>query len=150
MNQSYVPLLLGILFFMGCEYASVEPVEDIEEKVTFIKQDGADPTDAANQDRITDNVWITRGNTGGQIYNARINTAADKALSPVDTEWALGTVDELESLTFDTFRNTIQPKDGVGKDLVLHLITDDIYLNVRFTAWTANKQGGFAYLRDEI
>ena len=38
--------------------------------ITFTKVDDADPTLATNQDRITDNVWITRDNAeGGQIYN---------------------------------------------------------------------------------
>ena len=37
---------------------------------TFTKTNGSDPADAANQDRITDNVILTRANDGGQIYNA--------------------------------------------------------------------------------
>ena len=36
----------------------------------FVKGDEMDPKNQSNQDRITDNVWITRGNDGGQIYNA--------------------------------------------------------------------------------
>jgi len=32
-------------------------------------------------------------------------------------------------------------------DAVLHLITDDIYLDIRFTAWTVGLGGGFAYDR---
>ena len=39
--------------------------------MTFTKADNADPTSEANQDRITPNVWLTRGNSGGQIYNAK-------------------------------------------------------------------------------
>ena len=35
----------------------------------FTKGNSANPTMEANQDRITDKVWITRGNNGGQIYN---------------------------------------------------------------------------------
>ena len=35
----------------------------------FIKKDDTDAAIANNQDRLTNNVWITRDNDGGQIYN---------------------------------------------------------------------------------
>ena len=116
--------------------------------ITFNKSNGANPNLEENQDRIRENVWITRGNTGGQIFNIAINNRADKTESPVGTEWAIGTLDELESLTFDYFRNAIsRPKTVVGKNLVLHLIEDDIYINVKFTSWSQGKRGGFSYER---
>ena len=115
---------------------------------TFNKSDGSNPNLEENQDRITENVWITRGNTGGQIFNIAINNSADKTESPVGTEWAIGTLDELDNLTFDYFRNTIsRPKTVVGKNLVLHLIEDDIYIYVKFTSWSQGKRGGFSYER---
>lgn len=121
------------------------------EMITFTKADGADPAQEANQDRITDNVWITRGNTGGQIYNAAVESMFDKDNSPVDTEWARGTTSEgIATLTFDKFRATIQPKDVEGVDLVLHLITDDVYIDIKFTSWSegnAGSGGGFSYDR---
>ncbi len=116
--------------------------------ITFNKSNGANPNLEENQDRIRENVWITRGNTGGQIFNIAINNSADKTESPVGTEWAIGTLDELESLTFDYFRNAIsRPRAVVGKNLVLHLIEDDIYINVKFTSWSQGKRGGFSYER---
>ncbi len=116
--------------------------------ITFNKSNGANPNLEENQDRIRENVWITRGNTGGQIFNIAINNSADKTESPVGTEWAIGTLDELESLTFNYFRNAIsRPKSVVGKNLVLHLIEDDIYVNVKFTSWSQGKRGGFSYER---
>ena len=145
-------LVLSLLLYTSCEYDRVEPIEPPNPEiptVTFIKADGANPNDPANQDRITDNVWITRGNNG-QIYNASVNSSSNKQSSPVDTEWALGTTENVESLTFNTFRGTIRPKSVVGKDLVLHLITDDIYLDVRFISWSSGGQGGFAYTRTDI
>ena len=72
--------------------------------ISFEKLDNADPNLSSNQDRITDNVWITRGNDGGQIYNIAKENISDKNSSPVDTEWALGTLDDIESLTFNKFR----------------------------------------------
>ena len=115
--------------------------------ISFSKADGADPTDAVNQDRITDNVWITRGNNGGQIFNIRAEESSQKASSPADTEWALGTTDDVANLTFANFRTTIKPQDVVGKDLVLHLISDDIYIDIKFDSWTSSKEGGFSYTR---
>ncbi len=119
--------------------------------ITFTKPDGADPSDEANQDRITDNVWITRGNNGGQIYNAVTESASTQATSPADTEWALGTTaDGIENLTFAEFRTTIQPKEAVDKDMVLHLITDDVYIDIKFTSWSqgnGGSGGGFSYQR---
>jgi hypothetical protein len=115
---------------------------------TFNKSDGSNPNLEDNQDRITENVWITRGNTGGQIFNIAINNSADKTESPVGTEWAIGTLEELDNLTFDYFRNSIsRPKAVVGKNLVLHLIEDDIYIYVKFTSWSQGKGGGFSYER---
>ena len=114
----------------------------------FTKTDGSDPDNAINQDRISDNVWITRGNNGGQIYNAATESDANKNSSPAGTEWALGTTAELGSLNFQAFRATVgDPKNVVGKDLVLHLIEDNIYLDVRFTQWSQGRLGGFEYRR---
>ncbi|OJJ23067.1 hypothetical protein BKI52_01565 [marine bacterium AO1-C] len=116
--------------------------------LTFTKQVNADPTQATNQDRITDNVWITRGNEGGQLYNAKLESKANKTFSPFDTEWAIGTLDNIDNLAFKPFREAVtKPKEVVGKDLVLHLINDNIYLGVKFTKWSAFKDGEFSYER---
>ena len=115
--------------------------------MTFSKGDGTDPTNESNQDRITDNVWITRGNEGGQIFNAAVENSSSKTESPTGTEWAIGTTDNFEGLTFAPFRSTIRPKNVVGENLVLHLIEDDIYIDIKFTSWTQSKAGGFTYER---
>lgn len=116
--------------------------------VTFQKSGGADPNLAENQDRISSNIWITRGNQGGQIYNAVTETEADKDLSPAGTLWARGTTDNLQNLTFDRFRATLdKPKDNVGVDLVMLLVEENIAIDVRFTSWSQQEVGGFAYQR---
>jgi hypothetical protein len=115
--------------------------------VQFSKEDGADFSQESNQDRITPNVWITRGN-GGQIFNIAKENSADKGDSPVGTLWAKGDVDNIDNLTFRPFRLGVgQPKDVVGSDLVLYLVDDDIYLSVKFTSWSQGQKGGFAYQR---
>jgi len=121
------------------------------ETITFTKEAGADPNDEANQDRITENVWITRGNEGGQIYNAAVQSMASQGHSPSDTEWAIGSIDNIENLEFKLFRETLEkPKDHVGTDLVVHLVTDNIYLSLKITSWDTMKTGGFAYERSTM
>jgi len=117
--------------------------------ITFTKADGANPEEEANQDRITDNIWITRGNDGGQIFNIKTETSYNKTDSPVGTKWAVGTLDEIETLTFKKFRAAVEKPNSslVGKNLVMYLEEDDIYLSVKFTSWSEQKNGGFAYER---
>ena len=115
--------------------------------VQFSEADGADFTQETNQDRITSNVWITRGN-GGQIFNIAKENSADKGDSPEGTLWAKGNVDNIDNLTFKPFRLGVgQPKDVVGSDLVLYLVDENIYLSVKFTSWSQGQKGGFAYER---
>ena len=124
------------------------PVLWVGETIDFSKLDGANPNLEDNQDRISDNIWITRGNSGGQIFNIALNSNANKIESPVGTEWAIGTLDEIDNLSFDYFRNTVsRPKNVVGKNLVLHLIEDDIYMTIKFISWSQDKRGGFSYER---
>jgi hypothetical protein len=116
--------------------------------IEFEKADGADPAAAANQDRITDSVWITRGNSGGQIYNAVSESRANSRISPDNTLWALGTTADIDSLSFRNFRQAVgSPKSVVGKDLVMYIESDDIYIDVVFTSWSTGKDGGFSYMR---
>ena len=100
---------------------------------TFTKGNDTDPAVVSNQDQLTSNVILTRGTDGGQIFNIAVESSSNKSDSPVGTEWALGRTDDIAGLTFAPFRTTVgQPKDVVGMDLVLHLIKDDIFLNVNF------------------
>ena len=60
----------------------------------------------------------------------------------------MGTIDEASNLTFRNFRDTQnKPKNLVGKEMVLHLMEDNVYLSVKFTSWSSGKKGGFAYER---
>jgi len=117
--------------------------------LTFTKADGADENDQANQDRLTDNVWLTRAVAEGQLFNIVSETAADKDESPLGTTWAIGTTADIDNLTFAPFRETVtKPKNSVGTDLVMHMVADDIYVDVKLTSWSDGKgNGGFAYER---
>lgn len=117
--------------------------------MTFTKQNFDDPSSENSQDRITNLVWLTRGNSGGQLYNAKIESNSSKSNSPEDTRWAFGTTSNLGSLTFSTFRGTSKPKLAVGQNMVVHLISDDIYIDIKITSWESgsNSGGGFSYER---
>ena len=116
--------------------------------IEFIKEAGADPELEVNQDKITSNVSITRGNSGGEIYNILLETKSTKGSSPLGTEWSIGEVSNISNLTFSSFRNAVgSPKEAVGKSLVLHIIEKDIYLYVKLKSWGNNHSGNFSYER---
>ena len=149
-NVSWI-IIISLLLLISCTNDSFEDVLNQDNTlITFSKNGGSDPSLETNQDRITDNVWITRGNDGGQIYNAVVENTANKDLSPIGTEWAEGTLDNLENLSFDTFRNTTSPQEAVGKNLVMHLIEDELYIQIKFISWDTNREGGFIYQRSQI
>lgn len=118
------------------------------EKQFFQKQPNTDPNLEENQDRITDNIWISRGINGGHIYNVRQETQMTRAISPKDTEWAEGQIEEINSLEFKPFRDAVGvPQNVVNNTYVLHLISEDIYMEVTFFSWSQGKIGEFSYER---
>ena len=156
-KSSFYKIHLNIILFLisSCYYENEEDLYGkLEEQVwtsdiiTFTKTDNTDESLVENQDRITDNVWITRKLSGGQIYNAVVESNPDKDASPLGTEWAEGVINDYASLKYTTFRAaTMKPKNAVGKTFVVHLIADNIYLSVKIISWSSNKLGGFSYQR---
>ena len=118
--------------------------------MTFTKANFADWTLEENQDRITDNIWITRANTQG-IFNIVYESGYTEEFSPADTRWAFGTTANYDTLEYDSWEETIgTPVDMMDLDMVVHLVTDDIYIDIKFTAWTSGGNGGgFTYERSK-
>jgi hypothetical protein len=129
---------------------------------SFEKVDFADETDSDNWDQITSNVSIIRGDSRG-IYNPLEEGFWSEA-SPADTEWATdmnNPGDTIAATNFAAldFAPWIDAYGGqlsgeldtrlTSRNAVVHLITDDIYLDLRFTSWTVGSLngGGFAYNR---
>lgn len=120
---------------------------------SFSKPDFANWTQAVNQDRITPNVWLTRKDSQG-LFNIH-NEAAYSGASPVGTEWATGNAADHASLTFQTWHDwaiAFSPPGTVGLDACVHLIAEDIYIDIRFDSWTngiggVGQGGGFSYTR---
>ena len=80
------------------------------ESVTFTKEDYADHTLEENQDRITDNVWITRGNDH-PLFNIAAEENYEAATlftnavgSPENTEWAFGRTEDLTLIVINLGR----------------------------------------------
>jgi len=156
LTSKFLPLFAVVLLLIGaCNNDSVEelPVPETREiwtgsTITFEKAVDTNEEEAANQDRITDEVWITRSNEGGEIYNIKAENGSSKGSSPQGTRWAIGTIDNIDNLNFESFRDAVdKPKNVVGKDLVLFLTQEEIFISVKFTKWAGGKGGGFAYER---
>jgi hypothetical protein len=115
----------------------------------FQKVNSTDWTLPENQDRITNLVRITRANTQG-IFNIAQETDYTSDVSPTDTEWATGNAVDWATLSFAAWEvwNEAFPPGMVGLDAVVHLITDNIYIDIRFESWTQGPNGGgFSYYR---
>ncbi len=117
--------------------------------INFTKANFVDWTLPANQDQLTANVWLTRANTKG-LFNIAQETGYSLT-SPADTEWAYGTLADYASLTYQPWVNwnVGNPPSTVGQEAVLHLISENIYLSIKFTLWSENVTGGggFSYQR---
>ena len=72
------------------------------DSVTFTKDDYADWQLPQNQDRVTDYIWITRGDNSA-IFNAYSEGGDVHPHNPEGTEWAIGTFEEIDTLTFGDF-----------------------------------------------
>src|ERR1044072_766125 len=125
--------------------------------ISFTKSNYANPLLAENQDRLTANVWITRGSAQG-LFNANTESRFTHFVSPAGTEWANGSLENYATLSYTDWNHWARgvnpsPSSTVGVQAVLHLIPDDIYLSVQLTSWTGGSiimtsyGGGFSYLR---
>jgi len=102
-------------------------------------------------DQLTPAVGLTRDSTKG-LYNPVAENSYTHSVSPADTGWAYGELADCATLTYTDWEdwNGGNPPNMVGQDAVVHLISDDIYLSLRFTSWPDGKQspgGGFSYVR---
>ena len=111
------------------------------------------PGAPGDRDQLTPNVALTRatpaggGSGSGGIFNAVTETAFTKFVSPADTRWALGALSNYATLTYTDWSSVVEnPVHNLpGQQLVLHLISDDIYLALVFTSLPSGP--GFSYTR---
>jgi hypothetical protein len=123
----------------------------------FEKADGADWTLPENQDYFTDNVIITRQNSQG-IYNTVLEDYfSDWSNSPLGTEWALSGLngnpvfaggegaEQYMNLNFSGWVEANEYWPGYefeGTPAVVHLIEDDIYVDLLCDYWAVGGEGG--------
>jgi glucose/arabinose dehydrogenase len=115
-------------------------------------QPAPDPSQAANRDQLTANVSLTRGATSG-MFNGVTELGYSHNVSPADTEWAVGSLADYATLTYTSWEQAGggRPVFNLpGQQLVVHLISDDIYLSLEFSylgGGNANGGTGFTYMR---
>ena len=71
-------------------------------------------------------------------------------VSPADTEWATRNAVDWERLSLQTwqFWAAEYPPGIVDVDACVYLVSDDIYVDIRFESWTqSGPGGGFTYKR---
>ncbi len=122
------------------------------ESTTFTKDNFAVFTAAANQDRISEDVWIARRDNQS-LFNAKFEDGSDNSVSPLGTEWAIGGANVALANQYDAFvaHHGGNPGSLVGQVTALHLLESDRYFDVEFLSYTGgNSGGGFSYTRTEM
>lgn len=120
--------------------------------VNFSKADNVDPLDPSNQDRITDDCWITRGLQNG-LFNAAQQSAWEYYSSPKGTLWKWG--DAASANAWKFWYAALQEDSGIGGPgnqtfpfTMTMLLEDGAQFEIEFTNWTSGGSGGgFSYTR---
>ena len=100
-------------------------------------------------DQITPGVALDRGQSQ-PLFNSVTEGGPDGQSSPADTLWAFGTIDQFDTLSYQTFASF---QDGdlaaviLNQPMVLQLVNEQIYISIEFTAWGQHGAGGFSYIR---
>ena len=123
------------------------------ETVVFTKADSADWTLEENQDRITDNVWITRKHNQSLFNIAQEDGYSGNAGSPVGTLWADTTTAAADLASYTSFVSMHggSTQSIINNTISLYLPQDGLYFDVVFTSYTGgNNGGGFSYSRTSV
>jgi hypothetical protein len=152
-RQSLCCVITTLVSSCALSSASAAPVIWTGPMLTFTKSVGTP------QDLLTANVALTRGSSQG-MYNAVSEASFNSStlVSPAGTAWATAVNNPSASITATnwsalSFIDWMHAYGGpgsalqanIGKNAVVHLIVDDIYLNLQFTNF--NSGGAFTYQR---
>ena len=129
----------------GFAYDRYEILSDV-----FFEQPSANNTNTPNViDIISDGVHLTRGYTGGGLYNT-VSEPYYNYASPENTRWNSSFTDSrsgysgfddlsnLESRIYSSFESALDGSIGnnlPGTDLIMHDLTTDLYYKVVFDSW---------------
>jgi hypothetical protein len=119
--------------------------------VTFVKPGWASASDPEYQDRISETVWLTRGNQYG-LYNAK-NQVSQRNQQTSGIMLALGSIENLSELTFESIskwgNKYRRDNSWLNKECVLYLTETKEYYSFVMTSWDGGRQGGFSYTRSK-
>ena len=126
-------------------------------EITFTKFAFSDYTLAENQDFLTSNVSLTRGYSGFlcNVSASDVCAGTHDYSYPSDMEWAWGSIEDWDTLTYSDPLHTVELAIGQlnmlalpGKTFVAHILSDDIFFELTFNSWSSgNSGGGFSYDR---
>ena len=141
--------------FATCEYVVInyEGACINQQVVTFTKEDSADWMLPENQDRITDNVWITRKHNQSLFNIAQETGYSGGAGSPVGTLWAGTSTADAQDEDFVSFveMHGGNPQSLINDTISLHLPESGKYFDVVLLSYSGgNSGGGFSYSREEV
>ena len=151
LNMKYTVTKKYILYICTCLVLSLGNVS--ADTVVFTKPDSADWTLEENQDRITDNVWITRKNNQSIFNIAQEAGFSWDNGSPVGTLWAdtATAVADSESYTNFVAMNGGGPQSLIGDTASMYLPQDGLYFDVTFLSYSGGDTGGgFSYSRTSV
>jgi hypothetical protein len=141
-SRAMLPLLLLLLTIVSVHAQTIWSVGS----TTFTK------TAPGQSDAVAANTSITRGNTG-PLYNsvcqsAPIGSQYPTWSGPCNTQWAIGTIANWNTLTYANLYNVngFNPPSMVGQTMVCHLIAENIYFQVTWNSWQSGG-GNFSYTR---
>ena len=139
-----------------------EGLENIETE--FTKYNYADPSNELSQDRITDEVWITRGSNQG-LFNAYTDSGWDwNDQGPHGTEWHWGPASNNNNYSWTNWRDAVY-QSGQGPNnaldgehngspslMTMRVINQpELIYEIAFGSWTCcSSGGGFSYTRTQV
>jgi hypothetical protein len=153
--------LAGFLLSHGAQADVI--VWDGAMNYAFSKPSGVDWNLPIHQDRLMDDIRLTRANTQG-LFNIAQEASFQPSTSPGGTLWATEFMPQndglniaasnWQQLTFASWAGAYGATSNLLANIlngnaVVHLTSggDDIFLNFRFTEWQSSFGGAFTYLR---
>ena len=153
-------LVVTLNFLLFCMAPPItKPAEVWDGATITVNKQGGEQT----VDNITPEISLTRGGSAG-LYNP-VAENSWSSTSPSGTAWAFaginGNLDDasfaasnFENLNFDTWLQALGGTGMAGANIenrrgVLHLIQEDIYIDILFTFWEPGptEEGNFTYMR---
>ncbi|MDB6038555.1 MAG: hypothetical protein JWM99_2396, partial [Verrucomicrobiales bacterium] len=103
------------------------------------------PTDTIVEGKVV----LTRGGRD-VLYNKAAGENSAGTVSPKDTMWAFGSIDNATTLSYKTMeslRNGNLALRIINQPMVVHLVAEDIYFSIKFITWGKGGAGTVSYTR---